>query len=273
VPTIASHYDKSIFVKTIPPEDLAPLLQNAGQPGGDLWRDKQFRKLVNANTPGVMYHFGRDMPLNDAMDVAMSGSRVPVQVRENRYVLVGGATAMFGFHGRAFVWFDTKDGIMLGGFFFNPTNGEPSPTLTVFSKQTREPSITLSELPPAFLQDLGGWTVAAGIPVVTARYFIDDQKKRTLLEHDEDFCSLPDGSAAPAGDPCEQLNADAADIDLTAAQYLDAIHYATNGTAWMIDGAQQRTWLLSLNNSCGAVLGCRIRLTRQRTHSIIRRRR
>jgi hypothetical protein len=207
------------------------------------------------------------------MDIAMSGSRVPVRVRENRYVLIGGATAMFGFHGRAFLWFDTQDGIMLGGFFFNPTNGEPSPTLSVFSKQTREPNLALSQLPPAFAQDLTAWSIDAGVPAITNRYFIDDLKKRTLLEHDEDFCRAPDGSVAPQGDPCEQMNADAADTDLIDAQYLEAIHYATNGTAWMIDGAQQHAWLLSLNNSCGAVLGCRIRLTRQRTHSIIRRRR
>jgi hypothetical protein len=266
-------YDPAIFQRRIPPADLADLAQDAGMPSENLWRDKQFRKLVRNNTPNVMYHFGRDMPLHDAMDTAMNDSRIPVQVRDNRYVLLGGATSMFGFHGRAFVWFDTNEGIMLGGFYFNPTNGEPSPTLSVFSKQTAESTLALSQLPPAFAQDLNEWTIQAGIPPITTRYFIDDQKKRTLLQHDEDFCAAPDGSTGPVApdDPCEQLNENAADIDLTAAEYLEAIHYATNGTAWTASG-DHSAWIQQVSATCGigpAALPCRIRITRQRTRRIL----
>lgn len=39
--------------------------------------------------------------------------------------------------GRGFLWFDLDEGIVLGGFYFTPTNGEPTPTLTVFSRQLK----------------------------------------------------------------------------------------------------------------------------------------
>jgi hypothetical protein len=35
----------------------------------------------------------------------------------------------------------------------------------------------------------------------------------------------------------QQINADAADIDLNAAYYVEQTHHATNATAWMITGA------------------------------------
>ena len=71
-----------------------------------------------------------------------------------------------------------------------------------------------------------------------------------------------------------QSNADAADIDVTAAYYLDQIHSATNGTAWMI-GPDQQAWITLRNTTCGGLanpLGCRISMARQRTHIIIHRR-
>jgi hypothetical protein len=267
-PPSAPLYDPSIFHKAIAPADLADLTQHGGEPSGNLWRDKAFRKLVNANTPDVMYHFGNDKPLETCMDLALDGSRVPVQVRENRYVMLGGASSIYGFHGRAFLWFDTQAGILLGGFYFNPTNGEPSPTLTVFSKQTKAPEVSLGQLPPEFARDLADWTIAAGVPAITTRYFIDEQKKRTLLEHDEDFCLAPDGTHAPAGDPCEQMNENAADIDLTAAEYLADVHYATNATARMAYGADQG-WIQSVKTSCGLNVACRIVITRRRTRAIL----
>jgi hypothetical protein len=265
-------YDPAIFERRIPSADLTDLLTHAGEPSGKLWRDGQFRKLVNHNTPDVMYHFGRDMPFSNAVDTAMSGSPVPIVVRDNRYVLLSGRTREFGFSGRAFLWFDTQEGIFLGGFYFNPSNGEPTPTLTVFSRQTRQDNLSLGQLPPAFGPDLYAWLAQSGVPTVESRYFIDDLKKRTLLQHDEDFCLYPDGTRAPVGDPCEQRNVDAADIDLTSADYLAAIHYATNGTAWMLDPSANRDFYLSVNNRCGVALNCRVILIRQRTRSILRRR-
>ena len=264
-----SSYDPSIFHKSIPAGDLADLAQHAGQRSGELWHDKRFRKLVNANTPDVMYHFGNDKPLQVCMELALQDSEVPVQVRDNRYVMVGGWSSLYGFHGRAFLWFDTQAGLMLGGFYFNPSNGEPSPTLTVFSRQTDTPELSLGQLPPQFARDLADWTIAAGIPAITTRYFIDEQKKRTLLQHDEDFCVSPDGTHAPADDPCEQMNENAADIDLNAAEYLSAVNYATNATAWRANGYDQGVWIQSVNNQCGVTVACRIRIKRQRTRAIL----
>jgi hypothetical protein len=66
-------YDPSIFHKSIPAADLADLTQHAGEASGTLWRDKAFRKLVNANTPDVMYHYGNDKPLQTCMDLALDG--------------------------------------------------------------------------------------------------------------------------------------------------------------------------------------------------------
>jgi len=67
------------------------------------------------------------------------------------------------------------------------------------------------------------------------------------------------------------MTADAADLDATAAYYLDQIHYATNGTAWMI-GQDQVEWIQMRNSTCGAgpdPLACRIRISRERTNVII----
>ena len=48
---------------------------------------------------------------------------------------------------RGFIWIDMQQGIALGGIFFHPTNGEPTPTLTLFSKQVEENSLEMSQLP------------------------------------------------------------------------------------------------------------------------------
>jgi uncharacterized protein YecT (DUF1311 family) len=70
------------------------------------------------------------------------------------------------------------------------------------------------------------------------------------------------------------MNADAADDDMIAASYLDQTHHATNATAWMINDPDQVAWLRVRDNTCGGVadpLGCRIRVTRERTRVILRR--
>ena len=67
------------------------------------------------------------------------------------------------------------------------------------------------------------------------------------------------------------MNAEAADLDETAAYYLEQIHYATNGTAWTV-GQDQIAWLQVRDTSCtGGLdpLACRIRITREHTRGII----
>jgi len=270
VPSTAQNYDKSIFQKPITAEQLVFLSRFAGAPANDLIRDKQYRKLMKAVIPDCIFHYGWDMMLSDAMEKVLAGSRLPVQIRDGRYLMASGRSGPY-LSGRGFMWIDLRDGVALGGFFFHPTNGEPTPTVTIFSRQVKEQSLRLSQLPPAFAEDLSQWTADAGIPPVTTRYFITGSNRKILLEHDEDYCAQLRATTGPT-DECEQSNADAADIDMNAAYYLDQTHNATNGTAWMIVGADQKSWLQLRDNTCDARadrLRCWIRMTRERTMVIM----
>jgi hypothetical protein len=266
------HYDKAIFQKPMPNDQLIFLNQFVGQPSKDLFRDKQFRKLMKNFVPDCMYHYGSDMPLDEALDKVFSDSKVPVVVRDNRYVLLVGDKGPY-LGGRAFLWIDMQDGIGLGAFYFHPTNGEPTPSVTVFSRQVREKMLSMGQLPPAFEGDLMQWAAQYRVPPITTRYFISGLNKRILLEHDEDYCAAAPGDPPPPRDVCEAMLADAADVDVTAAYYLDQIHYATNGTAWMI-GADQVAWIQMRDDTCRVgpdPLGCRIRISRARTDVIMHR--
>ena len=269
----ASNYDKAIFQKPIPADQLTFLKQFSGATSNDVINDKQFRKLLKNILPSCMFHYGKDKGLDDALDEVIKGSRNPVLIRDGRYFMISGQNGPY-LSGKGFIWIDMQDGVGLGGFYFHPTNGEPTPSVNIFSRQIKkEDVLALSELPPAFAEDLAQWTAAARVSPVTTRYFITGSDKKILLEHDEDFCSPTDGTVARAGDVCEQMNADAADLDMNAAYYLDQVHHATNATAWMITGADQVAFIEVRNRSCGGVLyplGCRIRMTRQQTHIVVR---
>jgi hypothetical protein len=270
----AQNYDPAIFQKPIPSDQLAFLNQFAGAASNDLVRDKQFRKLMHSLIPDCMFHYGRDMPLTDALEVVLKGSPLPVRIRDGRYLLVSGRSGPY-LAGRGFIWIDLQDGIALGGFYFHPTNGEPTPTVNIFSKQVKEESLKLSQLPPAFAEDLIEWSAESRVPPVTTRYLITGSNKKILLEHDEDYCDPAAWPTAPPQNVCQQMNADAADIDLTAAYYLEQVNYATNATAWMITDDDQVAWLQVRNNTCRIgpdPLRCRISMTRERTHVIIKRR-
>jgi hypothetical protein len=278
-PAPAAKYDLAIFQNRIPSDQLKFLNQFDGAPSNELIRDKQFRKLTRSVLPDCVFHYGRDMPLADAVDEVIKGSPLPVRIRDGRYVIVAGRMGPY-LGGRGFVWIDMQDGIALGGFYFHPTNGEPTPALNIFSKQVKEDTLALSQLPPAFSEDLWQWSTQSRVPPVVTRYFITGANKKILLEHDEDYCappaaSIPPGAPGPPQNVCHQMNADAADIDLVAAYYLEQTHHATNATAWMITDPGATAWIEVRNNTCGAgpdPLGCRIVMTRERTHLIIRRR-
>ena len=265
-----ANYDQAIFQKPIPADQLAFLNQFAGGSANDLVRDKRFRKLMHSVLPDCMFHYGHDMPLIDAMEIVLKGSSEPVQLRDGRYLLVSGHNGPY-LMGRGFIWFDLKDGIGLGGFYFHPTNGEPTPAVNIFSRQVKEEYLTLGQLPPAFAEDLSQWSAESRVPPVTTRYFISGENKKILLEHDEDYCN---GAGTRSANDCEQMNADAADIDMNAAYYLEQTNHATNATAWMITGEDQVAWLRVRDNTCRIgfdPLICHIRITRQRVHVIIRR--
>jgi len=221
--------------------------------------------------PDCMFHYGWDMPLADALEKVLNGSPLPVQIRDGRYVVVSGRSGPY-LAGRGFIWIDLQDGIALGGFYFHPTNGEPTPTVNIFSKQVQEEPLKMSQLPPAFAEDLSQWSAESRVPPITTRYFITGSNRKILLEHDEDYCG-PVASMGPRPESdCQQRNADAADIDMNAAYYLEQTNHATNATAWMITGEDQVAWLRVRENTCGIgpfPLICRIRITRERTRVII----
>lgn len=260
----------TVFQNSIAREQLAFLNDYAGRPAKDAMKDKRFGKLLKLAIPRSEYHYGRDMPLSDASDLALSGSMEPVEIREGRYVTISGARGPY-LSGRGFLWFDMQAGIGLGGFFFHPTNGEPTPTLAIFSRQLKQDSLGLSELPLAFAEDLSSWSGRVGLPMVTVRYFIPESGKKYVLVHDEDFCDHPPNAPAPAEDDCLQMNADAADADVNAAYFMARTHNAANATAWML-GADQVAWISFRDQSCGVGAGrlpCRIRVTRQRTRVLL----
>jgi len=64
------------------------------------------------------------------------------------------------------------------------------------------------------------------------------------------------------------MNADAADIDVNAAYFMQETHNQANATAWML-GEDQVAWIGLRTQTCGTVMACRIRVTRQRTRVLI----
>jgi hypothetical protein len=271
--TAPATYDPNLFQRRIPPDQLKFLAQFDGAPSGDLWKDKAFHKLLKDVIPNCTFHYGVDKSFDSAMDEVIAGSRVPVVVRAGRFVTLGGAMGKY-LSGRGFLWFDMQEGIAIGGFFFHPTNGEPTPALNIFSRQVlNETVLSGTQMPPEFTADFIQWATEARVPPVLARYFITGSNKKILLEHDEDFCRSWDGTVLPPDSGCRQMAADAADLDLSAAYYLDATHHATNATAWMMS-EDQTAFLQVRNRQCGGVLdplGCRIRVTQERIHTIVRR--
>ena len=255
------------FQNPIPRGQLAFLNDYAGKTAKYLLKDKRFHSLMKLAIPRTEYHYGRDMPLSDAIDLALDGSKLPVEVREGRYLLVSGSSGPY-LRGRGFVWFDMQQGIVLGGFYFQPTNGEPTPTLTVFSRQLNVDSLSLTQLPQAFDEDLIQWATQAGVPPVEPRYFIPDNGKKYVLIHDEDYCDHPENEPPPPQDRCQQLNADAADADVNAAYFMSETHNQANATAWML-GPDQVAWIGIREQTCGAGLACRIRITRERTRVLM----
>ena len=266
---VGANYDPALFQRRIPKEEMAFLSQYTGRTSNELYRDKQFRRLMHEFVPDCTFHFGVDTPLTSALDQVIEGSSEPVVVREGRYVLVSGH---MGTHhsGRGFLWIDMQEGIGLGGFYFHPNNGEPTPAVNIFSRQVqKEMLLDWSELPAEFAEDATAWEQADSVPALTTRYFITGSNKKILLEHDEDFCAPASGAGY---DDCEQMNADAADKDMDAAGYLEQTHHVTNATAWMITDPDQLVWIGVRDRRCGGVLdplGCRIVMTRERTRVIL----
>jgi hypothetical protein len=264
-----SNYDPALFQKRIPQERLVFLTQFAGKTSNELYRDKQFRNLMKEFVPDCLYHYGSDKFMGDALDEVIKGSTEPVQVREGRYVMLSGHIDRH-LLGQGFLWIDTQEGIGIGVFYFNPTNGEPTPVANVFSRQVKkELLLEYSELPAAFVQDFAAWERAERLPALTTHYFITGSNSKILLEHDEDFCTPIAGIQYRH---CDEMYGAAVDKDMEAASYLEQTHHVTNATARMIDDPGQVAWIGVRERTCGGVidpLGCHVRMTRERTRIIL----
>jgi hypothetical protein len=222
-----------IFTQPVSRDQLSFLKDDAGQPAADLIRQQGLRTLVDDVVPYVPFHFGLDMPLPHAVEGMLSASRSPMEIRDGRYATMTGIPRTGG-KSRAFLWIDMRQGIGLGAIFFYPSNGEPTPTLTVFSRQITRTSIHIAQLPAQFVQDLSQWAASEEVPPLTTRYFINASSGKTVLAHDEDFCRRPEGSSKISKDNCDQMNSDARQLDLKASHFLSETHFASNATMHML---------------------------------------
>jgi len=249
-----------VFQGKFPSGELAFLNEFAGHRTEDVLKDKRFHNLMKRVIPNTEYHYGRDKPLWDAVDEVVGGSKQAIEVRDGRFVLVPGDKGPF-LRGRGFLWFDMQEGIALGGFYFEPINGEPTPTLTIFSRQLKDTSLSMTQLPLDFAGDLIQWATREGIRPVEARYFIPENGRKYVLVHDEDYCDHPENAPAPPQSECQALNAEAADVDVNAAYFMKETHNQANATAWAL-GPDQVAWVGIREQTCGLTVACRIRITR-----------
>jgi hypothetical protein len=256
------------FKDVIPAAELSFLKDYAGKTTKELRKDKRFKQLEKDITPATRYFYHYDIPLSDARDQVFDNEPLPVTVRDGRYVMVssaGGADQHA--YGRGFLWFDLQAGIGIGGIYFHPTNGEPTPTLAIFSKQLTDTSLSMGQLPEAFVDDLDQWAGSAKVHPITPRYFIPTNGRKYVLVHDEDYCFHPDNAPKPEG--CDEQNAEAADADMNAAYFMQETHNASDANAWMLD-PQQIAWLAARERTCGVNnFACRIEVTRRRTGELI----
>ena len=262
-----------VFENPIPSAQLAFLNDFAGKPSVNVTRDKRFRKLMKQVIPRTEYHYGRDMPLSETSETLLDGSSLPVDIRDGRYVMVASRSGPY-LSGRGFMWFDMQEGIALGGVYFRPVNGEPTPTLAVFSRQLKQNSLAMGQLPLAFAQDVSQWALIANLPPITVRYFIPDNGRKYVLVHDEDYCSQSEDAPAPVQDACEEMNADAANVDLEAATFMAQTRNAANATAWMLAPSPD-AWIGLRDQTCAVGpdrLRCQIRVTRRRTQALLNQR-
>jgi hypothetical protein len=229
--------------------------------------DSRFEKTIVAATPLTVFHLGADVPLPVAIISTLSGPAFPVQLRDGRYLTIfAQRTARGG--GESFYWFDLQNGITFGGIYFRPTNGEPTPSLTIFSGQVGDRVNKETQLPPAFLRDLEAWRAARNVPAAVVRYFVNGAAWKSPLLHDSDACA-----AKNASDACQTLNERAAELDMQAGLYLLRSRYAEGtSTVTQLDAAQQQ-WLTSRQTSCANksdAAGCMAQMTRARAQEIIK---
>jgi len=255
-----------VLQNLIPADQLAFLNDYANDTPRSLLKDKRYKNLMKQAIPHTEYHYGTDKSLQDASEELLATDAIPITVRGGRYVTISTRGGSY-LAGKTMMWFDMQSGVALGVIYFHPTNGEPAPTLTVFSRQLTDTSLSMSQLPAEFVADLSLWERATRIPAISPRYFIPANGKKYVLVHDEDYCFHPEDEPAPDG--CEQDSADATDADMNAAYFMQETHNAANATAWMLE-PDQIEWLAVRERTCGVNdYACRVAITRRRTGVLI----
>lgn len=257
----------AVFQNQIPADQMSFLSSYAGMTTKEVRKDKRFKALMKEITPRTVYHYGRDMELEDTIETMLDSTGLPVEIHDGRFVTIGSHGGTY-LSGRGFLWFDMQEGIGLGGVYFHPVNGEPTPTLAIFSRQLKDTDLGISQLPPEFQQDMERWSEIANLPPVTVRYLVPENGKKYVLLHDEDYCGVPPGAPPPPADICQQMNADAADADMNGAYFMKESGNAANATAWRL-APEQVAWIGIRNSTCGVGLACRIAITRRRTRAIL----
>ena len=261
----------AVFHNLIPAGQLTFLAGYDGKMPKDIVRDKRFRQLEKLITPSAYYFYHRDMQLSYARDLVLDDPPMPITVRDGRYVMVASAgTPDAHMSGRGFIWIDMQTGEGLGGIYFRPSNGEPTPTLAIFSRQLTDTDLSISQLPPEFLVDLNQWALIAKVRAASPQYFIPASGKKYALIHDVDYCAHAAGAPAPPAGVCEELNAEAADADLEAAYFMKETGHLSDATAYLLE-PDFNSWMVLRERTCGAGLACRIIFTRRRTRELLGR--
>lgn len=264
----------AVFQHQIPSAQLAFLKDYEGKTIRELEKDKRFAAIEKQITPATNYYYHSRKTLQSAREEVLDYSPrpFPIVVRDGRFVMVASATVNPSFNtpgvGRGFLWFDIEQGIGLGGIFFHPSNGEPSPTLAVFSRQLTDTALGMSQLPLDFAIDLAQWSMATHMQAVTVRYFIPANGKKYVLIHDEDYCDHPPNAPAPDPNACAELNAEAADADMNGAYFMKETGNAADATAYML-GSDQVAWIGMRTQRCGIAVACRIQVTHERTRVLM----
>lgn len=243
----------------------------AGDSSRDAVLSAEFRDLVASVTPGVAYHFHIDMPLASAFSAVIRGPAEPIALRDGRYMTISACQVATCSGARALLWVDTNALLAVGALEFSPSNGEPTPTQTLFSSQILDVITELSQLPDAFVADLHLWSRASRFRAPMARYFINGGGFETAVPHDEDNCVGGDRSSLPLS-LCAAMNVEAADQDVQAAFYLLVKGYA-NGPARTQLQADQDKWRHDRQTACGMgvtldALACQLKYTRDRVHAL-----
>ncbi|HEY7838054.1 MAG TPA: hypothetical protein VIC54_05615 [Terriglobales bacterium] len=264
------------FTQLMPPAQLAFINSFANQPAKLLLKDKRFKEVMKEITPRSGYHYGGDMSLSEAVGGVMDTTTEPVTILNGRYALVPGGVGPI-LSGRGLVWIDLDQGVVLGAFFFHPTNGEPTPSLTVYSRQLTQTQLSMSQLPAAFAEDLDRWAVSASVPLICAQYFIPANGNKYVLLHDENYCTVLSAQSVPQQRLCYQLTEEAAEVDMYAAFFMIKSHNKANATGFPLGlqwrmSADQPAWLKARENSCGGNPACRIQMTRERTQALLQSR-